>query len=431
MASPEAEKTPSADFSEIRDAIGNLPAEQQESLAAWLRQLAAERAREKRIIRQNATTDQRVFFRSPALVWTFIGLIAFLVAEAAIFRQGWYNKYLEPQSSAGMVESYLFWLKHTLPTTAPEVMVLGDSRIAEGFSSRDADRVAGNKIHFWNFGMGGTSPRIWYYVLRDADPTRRRFRAIAMALDHYSDKDELDSRPNRLIDLNFIIGRLRLTDCPDFAASMVSREFKQKALAGCLFKGIPLRRDAQEFLLNVSDRIKRSKEWHNKGLFYTTDYLGREENLNGLSADFAQRTIVYPPGIDEQRRSSIEAMVMPAPAPQTGETTRYRELWLGRILDLYKDSPTRIIFFELPRAPLPRPEDRVPAAWLQSALKRPRPQVAALPQNTFRDLERPDVFFDGLHLNRVGRGIFSTRLAETIPPLLGIQMPGIQTPGLR
>ena len=52
---------------------------------------------------------------------------------------------------------------------------------------------------------------------------------------------------------------------------------------------------------------------------------------------------------------------MPAPAPQTGETTRYRELWLGRILDLYKDSPTQIIFFELPRAPLPRPEDRVPA----------------------------------------------------------------------
>ncbi len=110
------------------------------------------------------------FSGAPRWSWTFISLIAFLVAEGAIFRLGWYNKYLEPESSAGMVESYLFWLKHTLPTAVPEVMVLGDSRIAEGFSSRDADRVAGNKIHFWNFGMGGTSPRIWYYVLRDADP---------------------------------------------------------------------------------------------------------------------------------------------------------------------------------------------------------------------------------------------------------------------
>jgi hypothetical protein len=423
MALPKTEKALSADLNEIRDAIGKLPAEQQDSLADWLRQLRAGRAREKRSLRA-ASTDNRVFFKSPALVWTLISLMAFLIADGAIFRLGWYNKYLEPQSSAGMVESYLFWLKHTLPAKVPEVMVLGDSRIAEGFSSRDADRAAGNKIHFWNFGMGGTSPRIWYYVLRDADPTRRRFRAIAMELDHYSDQDEFDSRPNRLIDLNFIIGRLRLTDCPDFAASMVSREFKEKALAGCLFKGIPLRRDAQEFLRNISDRIKRSKDWRDKGLFYTTDYLGREENLNGLSADFAQRTLVYPPGIDEQRRSSIEAMVMPAVAPQTGETARYRELWLGRILDLYKDSPTRIIFFEVPRAPLPRPEDHVPAAWLQSALKRPR--VAALPQNTFRDLERPDAFFDGLHLNRVGRGIFSARIAETIPPLIGIQTPGVQ-----
>jgi len=421
MASPKAERTPPADLEELREAIAQLPAEQQDSLAKWLRQLRADRTRARR---KAAATDQRVFFRSPALVWTLLSLIAFLFVEGAIFRAGWYNKYLEPQSSAGQVESYLFWLKHTMPTAVPEVMVLGDSRIAEGFSSRDADRIAGNKVHFWNFGMGGTSPRIWYYVLRDADPTRRRFRSIVIALDHYSDQDEFDSRPNRLIDLNFIIGRLRLTDCPDFAASMVSREFKEKALAGCLFKGIPLRRDAQEFLRNISDRIKRSKDWHNQGLFYTTDYLGREENLQGLSADFTHRTIVYPPGIDEQRRSSIEAMVMPALAPQTGETTRYRALWLGRILDLYKNSPTQIIFFELPRSPLPRPEDSVAAIWLQSALKRPR--VAALPQNTFRDLERPDVFFDGLHLNRAGRGIFSTRIAQTIPPMIGVQTPEVQ-----
>jgi uncharacterized membrane protein YgcG len=126
MAAPKAEKAPSPDLQEIRDAIGQLPAEQQESLAKWLRQLAAERASEKRVIRERARhNDHRVFFRSPALIWTFISLIAFLVAEGAIFRLGWYNKYLEPQSSAGMVESYLFWLKHTLPTAAPEVMVLG------------------------------------------------------------------------------------------------------------------------------------------------------------------------------------------------------------------------------------------------------------------------------------------------------------------
>ncbi len=97
---------------------------------------------------------------------------------------------------------------------------------------------------------------------------------------------------------------------------------------------------------------------------------------------------------------------MPAPAPQTGETTRYRELWLGRILDLYKDSPTQIIFFELPRAPLPRPEEPRARAFLQSRAE----AAAALrrcPKARFAIWRRPEVFFDGLHLNRVGRGIFS------------------------
>jgi hypothetical protein len=40
---------------------------------------------------------------------------------------------------------------------------------------------------------------------------------------------------------------------------------------------------------------------------------------------------------------------------------------------------------------------------------------------TFRDLERPEVFFDGLHLNKIGRGIFTERIAAQIPPLIGIR----------
>ena len=63
-------------------------------------------------------------------------------------------------------------------------------------------------------------------MLRDADPTRRRFAAIVLALDQYSDQDSLDSVQDRLIDLNFVIGRLRVTDCADFAASMKSPEYQ-------------------------------------------------------------------------------------------------------------------------------------------------------------------------------------------------------------
>lgn len=342
----------------------------------------------------------------------------FLIVEALIFRAGWYENYLEPQSSAGTVETYLYWLTSHRRGSTPEVLVVGDSRIAEGFSAPGASEAAGNRIHFWNYGVGGATPRVWYYELRDADPTRRRFAAIAIAMDHYSDADGVDSIADRVIDLNFVIGRLRLTDCPDFAFSLQMPEYRAKALAGCFLKGIPLRRDAQEFLLRVRDRVHRAKNNRALGLGYIDAYPGRKEDLRGLTADFETRTIRFPPGLDAERHDTVEDRVMPDRAPQTGELTEYRKRWLGRILDLYRNSPTRIIFLELPRAPLPIPEDTVPPRFLDWALK--RPGVSALPAGTFRDLERPELFFDGLHLNRAGRELFTARIAAGIAPRIGI-----------
>jgi len=347
-----------------------------------------------------------------------LSLLLFVVVEASIFRTGWYIQYLEPQSSAGTVESYLHWLSKPDPVKVPEVMVLGDSRMAEGFSAPLADDTVQGKLHFWNFGVGGTSPRIWYYMLRDIDPGRRRFAAIAISLDGYPDEDRWDGTANRLIDLNYVVERLRWSDCWGFANSMLSLDYKVRAFSGCLFKGVPLRSDVQALLLNRADRIQRSEEWRKNGLVYISEYSGRTESLEGLSADRNNHSLYYPPGLTQATKDSI-AMVMQTSPVQRGDIARYRSLWLGGILDLYKDSPTRIIFFEPARAPLPKPESRRPATFLDAALQ--RPNVIALPQNTFRDLERPELFFDGLHFNKVGRGLFTRRIAERILPLIGIQ----------
>jgi hypothetical protein len=406
------------DLPELEEAIQSLPWKQQKALAKWIRVTAAQRARRDRE-EKAGIASKRLFYQSPALLWTIVSLLLFLIVEGGVFRLGWYNKYLEPESSAGTVEAYLYWLKRFPHSNRPVVMVVGDSRIAEGFSARQAGLASGNSIRYWNFGMGGTTPRVWYYILRDGDPTRRRFAGIVLALDQYSDEDHWDSLMDRPIDLNFVIGRLRLRDCQDYVSSIKSPEIQARTLSGCLLKGIALRRDAQEFLRHVSDRIARTKDNRVNGLQYLDAYDGSDLNLRGLSADFTQRTIQFPSGLTEQRHNSIQDMVMPAPAPPTGEVTRYRRFWLGRILDLYKDSPTRIVFLELPRAPLPRPESPTPARFLKGALKRPR--VSALPSYMFRDLERPELFEDGLHLNKVGRSLFTERLADQVPPLIGIQ----------
>lgn len=417
------------DVNEIQRAIKQLPAPEQVRLARWqagrlavqlARAAMAGLGRSLRAALGPKAPDNRVFFRSPALYWTISSLLLFVLAEGAIFRVGWYNKYLQPNSSAGAVEYYLYWLGRTRPAAVPEVMVLGDSRIEEGFSARIANAASGYRLNYWNFGIPGSTPRVWYYILRDADPKRTRFGAIVVALDHYADEDAWDSKENRPIDLNWVIGRLHPWDCWDFAASMGNAGSGAQVFGNCLFRGLALRRDVQEFLGDRAARLKLTKDWRNNGLGYVNGYAGNPQDLQGLTADFEKHTINIPPGVTGTRRDTVFNMVIQQPTPQKGELMRYRQLWLGRIVDLYRNSKTKIVFIELPRAPLPKPESPTPATALKAALS--RPGVAALPAATFRDLERPEYFADGLHLNVGGREIFSTRLGKLVPPLTGVEV---------
>ena len=348
--------------------------------------------------------------------WSAIALLAFLLVEAAVFRSGWYTRYLQPVSSAGMVENHLYWLRHAPPAKQGEVVVIGDSRIAEGFTVPAAGAATGNRLKFWNFGIGGMSPRVWYYLLRDADPGRRRFRAIVLPLDRYSDSDPSLSQRDHIIDLNYSIGRLRLSDCWDFAMSMESSANQRTALIGCIFKGVVLRADLHEFLEDSAARLKICLYEREHGMGDIDNYSGIAKNLTGLSADLDRGVIYFPQGVNESQMNSIRQTLTPDLKPDNGETTSYRRQWLGGILDLYKNSPTRIIFLQLPRAPLPV-QDKVPPRFIQSVAS--RQGVSVISPERYRDLERPELFGDGLHLNADGRKIFTARLAGDIEAILG------------
>lgn len=348
-----------------------------------------------------------------SVLWLVVTLIAALLVEAALFRRGWYEKYFEPDSSAGSVELPLYWLKHFRPAEAHEILVVGDSRIAEGFSAPQASDESGRRnLTFWNFGIPGSAPRVWYYVLRDADPTRRRFEAIVLALDYYNDEDQEDSQAAHIWDLNFLIARLRLADIWDFASSMKSPEERRAAFIGATLKGTIINRDAREFLNGIGARIARTKDARARGLWFLDNYGGHAEDLRGLTADWTTRTLHFPPGLPAGRIYSITQALMPKIQPETGETTRYRMLWLGRILALYRNSPTRLVFFESSRGPLPQPERRSPQTFLNWA--RHQSNVVVLDQTAFRDFERPELYFDGYHYNRKGREIFSARFTHLL-----------------
>src|SRR5437773_12469398 len=65
-----------------------------------------------------------------AILWTALVLVAFLGGDTLLFRTGWYFDYIEPDSSAGQIESHLHWLQQSAASER-EVLVVGDSHIAE------------------------------------------------------------------------------------------------------------------------------------------------------------------------------------------------------------------------------------------------------------------------------------------------------------
>ena len=298
--------------------------------------------------------------------------------------------------------------------------MVGDSRIAEGFASRVASTAASGKLSFTNFGISGSSPRVWYYSLRDADPRRNKFRAIVLALDRYADEDAAEVQQNRAGDLGYVLGRLRVSDCLTFSSSFNAADLRRSALSTCFFRGIGLRPDLLSFFSDIQGRITRAKAWRNNGAGYADGYGGKPEKMTGLSVDFVRRTIDFPPGLDPAQTSSAISSVMPDPVPQTGAITRYRQQWIGAILNLYRNSSTRIILVQLPRAPWPIPDSTVPARYIDSI--RTNSQVSILPAVTFKDLERPEFFADGFHLNQAGRPIFSERLSQKTAEVLKVSV---------
>lgn len=340
-----------------------------------------------------------------------LGLLLFLICEALIFHTGWYSRYLEPESSAAELALHLTWLRENPPPSDwKQIAVVGDSRIAEGFSGRLASELPGSaRNYYWSFGLHGTTPRVWYYFLRDGDPRQNRFSAIVLAMNRYSDQDSFDPDSGRISDLNFAVNQLRLTDAWEFSRSMPSPAYQRTALVGTLFKGWTLRNDAQDFLSNVPARLEKARLARAKGYGYEWGYEGVPTDLRGLSLS---PDLTFPPSLNDAQKSTIRDTVTPHFAPHTGDLTRYRTLWFNKILARYRGTKTKIIFVQLPRGPLHPVAPPFPSPFIDSV--RLQPNVIVVPPQTFEDLESPENFFDGLHMNRTGREIFSKRLAGIV-----------------
>jgi 8-oxo-dGTP pyrophosphatase MutT (NUDIX family) len=342
---------------------------------------------------------------------------AFAVAEGVVFRTGLYSRLLEPDSTAGLLQSVLDDEKRRVVAGPREVLAIGDSRM--GMRARAANELEPETgYRFATIAMPGSTPRVWYYMLRDVDPTGRRYAAILIGVDEYDDEDYADLS-NREMDIRYVTPLLGWADVFPFAASFPEWRTRWEAARAAVFKGYAYRADVQDFLAHHKFRMKKIAVMRREAAAWRYNQAWDAGDVTGLSVDWKNWTIHFPEGSTESQKRILTEVLMRETVEQTGLRGKYLRQWYGRIVEHYRGSRTKIVFLRLPRGPVVRPILVARKTAVARELAASNSQVRLIGEHAFDSLEQPRFFGDPMHLNQAGSQEFSRMAAREIGRVLG------------
>ncbi len=345
-------------------------------------------------------------------------LLGFLLIETLIFHTDLYASILNPDSSAGYLELEVGNEIRRVAAGRNQVLIIGDSRM--GFFPRYTDRQQPSTGYtFATIATAGTTARCWYYMIRDVDPTARRYAAVVIGVNDFEDAETWDNTADYITDLHYLIARLRWSDLLEFSRSFDDPEFRSQAARGILLKGLVYKTDFQDFLRNPIKRLnyvelsrRDSKNWY-------YDFEGTKENVSGITVDWAAKTVHAPPRFTPDQVAEFQKRFLADLAPPMGRRTKFLKHWYGKIAERYRGTGTRLIFMRLPRGPFVRPDQ--PALNPNSSVRELAAHGEAIldQEHSFDVLERPELFWDPYHMNGAGCADFSRMLALDVRQILG------------
>jgi hypothetical protein len=332
----------------------------------------------------------------------FISVLIFFALDAAIFHSGLYESVLKPDSHAGKVARVVRQEKQRKASGLKEILLVGDSRIGHGFSEEIANKAGAERgVRFVKRSIGGSSPRVWYYILREIDPLAQRYRAIVMP--NPFDINEM-LWPGGW-DIMKLAPVLRYSDAFAFASSFRDWKNKCRAFTACLLRGSAFQSDLFDLLEGPAKRFRRLRE---PGQIVMPD----PNDVVGLSYDPVTKKIKFPPRLNRRQRASFQWYIQLINRVKESPENDYT--WTGRILERYANSSTTIVFTGMPRAPLfslmpPKKHGRNEDD--ESYL---RQRAIVLDEREFEFLETPEYFSDPSHLNQKGGQLFTEQLTNEL-----------------
>ena len=338
-----------------------------------------------------------------------LGLAAFACVDGVVFHTRLYTSILAPESYAGRVAAITRAEKDRASSGPKEVLVLGDSRMAEGFSAAVANElssVAGFK--FVNLAEPACAVNVWHYMLREVDPTARRYWAIVVPYGIGFEPSSAD--PLRI---SMAAPLLRYGDCFNFASAFQRWSGRFRAFTACILRGSAFQSDVVDLLEHPIGRI-RSVQLVPKWLQSREAYKGQNYNIVGTSYDPKTGHVTFPPRLTEAQREAVRYSLMKPSQSETQDFLRMQRDGIQRILNRYSASPTKIVLTPVPRGPfagLPGASMTFHAVFPTITTEK---AVFSLPEQMFNFLEKPEYYFDGFHLNANGRQRFTETLVTEL-----------------
>ena len=342
----------------------------------------------------------------------FLGIAAFICVDGAIFHSGLYVSILAPSSYAGRVERITLAEKKRAPSGLKEVLVLGDSRIAEGFSATLANEFGSPAgLKFISLAEPAASANTWYYMVREVDPTKRRYSAIIIPYGLGYEPNSAD--PLRI---SMTAPLLRYGDGFHFASGFQRWSGRFRAFIASLLRGSAYQDDVVDFLSHPVARIMnvRQADKPHSG----SEYKGRDYDLVGTSYNALTGQVTFAPKLTQAQRLAFRKSLIQPSQSDTEYSLKLQRDWIPRIMDRYSDSPTAIVLMPLPRGPFLELggfskgyESVLPASVIDRT-------SFSLPGSTFQFLEKPEYYFDAFHLNAKGRQKFTETLVSELMGLL-------------
>ncbi|PYK10972.1 MAG: hypothetical protein DME65_08445 [Verrucomicrobia bacterium] len=349
-----------------------------------------------------------------------LGAAAFICVDGLVFHTELYTSILAPESYAGRMAAITRAEKNRISSGLKEVLVLGDSRMAEGFSAAVADTLSSvDGLKFVNLAEPASAVNIWDYMLRDVDPAGNRYSAIVVP---YGVGFEPHSADNLRISMAAPL--LRYADCFNFASAFQRWSGRCRAFTACILRGSAFQSDVVDFLEDPMARF-RSIQREPRRVQSRNLYQGRNYDIVGTSYDPNTGQVTFPPRLTEAQREAIRDSLTKPSQSETQDFLRMQREGIQRILNRYSASSTKIVLTPVPRGPfagLPGASMTFHAVFPGIT---PHKAVFSVPEQTFDFLEKPEYYFDGFHLNAKGRQQFTeTLVAELLQRLRSVNSDG-------